>query len=106
MTESNTDRQGKELPMLERRDAKCAVGKECQVAKRQTTLSLEVQSVRDNLAELEESIRDMLNIFDDFQTILKVIKGLAYMFKWLAVTGAAILAAWQALAHFGKGHSG
>lgn len=106
MSERETDREGEALPMLERREAECGAGKECQVARRQTALSLEVQSVRDNIAELEKSIRNMLDIFDDFQTILRVLKGLAHIFKWLAVTAAAILAAWQAITHFGKGHGG
>ena len=103
---SELDREGEALPTLERREAECGAGKECQVAKRQTTLSLEVQSVRDNIAELENSIRDMLNIFDDFQTILRVIKGLAHMFKWIALTAAGVLATWQSILHFTKGHGG
>ena len=94
--------QDKELPVVERRLAKCPHGDACEVAERQAVLMRELHEFRTEFCEMKDAVNEVVTIFNDAKTVAHFFGKAGTFIRWLALTIAAAGTIWAAIAHWPK----
>ncbi len=72
------------------------------IADKQQQIVSELKELKEDLATMQNSMKEILELFQDGKSVLKFMAGAGKFARWAALTIASIAAIWASITHLDK----